>query len=885
MLLRGGRMSSTRRALFILPIWILFSIWMWQWWLQSDRINYLPLFYLLTAALIYEFALLPTLFLYFVLKAKVPRKRIASKNKKVAVISLCVPSKESSDIVERQLEAMSKIKYPHESWILDEGNSREVKRLAKKYGVKHFTRKGIKKYNQPNAPFKAKTKAGNVNAWLEHVKRRKYDFFVQLDIDHIPKPDYLNKTLGYFRDDEVAWVQAPSVYKNLEHWTARGAAEQELVLQGPLQMGFYGHSKTPFIIGSHCTYRMSAINEIGGFQPTRAEDHLDTVALANKGYKGAFIPEIIAEGDGPETLSTYLAQQFAWAYSMFQVLLHHTPRLLKGMPLRKKWQFLFAQTWYPLWSLSYLAMFTSPIIALTMNKDIAIVKSEEMLVHFIPLFASTFLVWWAARPLMQPKGVNLSWRGMILHAVRWPIILRAIINALFKVKKPYMITPKGKYSKIIPSPQIYRPFVALGIISAISIVLSDFLYGENSLEAQGIFALVNCLFMVAICTVDLNLMLRQARIGVSNLRKEWLKPVTSVGVLIVFTAYAIMFSPAIENARVFAMNRAPAQQQKNTLPIDSLTTNEIIEQLKKLKVEPSQEPADVGFYHPLLPENMRPPKRHIEHFFVNWNDPKTLAKEHYKVVSSQNTPLVTIEPQENENGKKLLDDIAKGKHDRQLENIAKILGANKSKVYVRFAHEMELAKLYPWGNQPPESYKKAYRYVVNYLRMHGAENIKWVWSPAGNPGSEDYYPGGDVVDVIGTTILYDEYFYGQSRPTFEQIASGRSWLTRYKKPVWIVEFGAGRSDAHFQKRMLNDAFSNYRRMGFSALIYINIKDNNIKGPNYSFVNTHDLFSILEIDKDSVKLKKINRGVKINPPNLSLKQVLINEKSFNENLYR
>ena len=41
---------------------------------------------------------------------------------------------------------------------------------------------------------------------------------------------------------------------------------------------------------------------IGGFQPTRAEDHLDTVVLAAAGYTGVFVPEIIAEGDGPRGL-------------------------------------------------------------------------------------------------------------------------------------------------------------------------------------------------------------------------------------------------------------------------------------------------------------------------------------------------------------------------------------------------------------------------------------------------------------------------------------------------------------------------------------------------------------------------------------------------------
>ena len=61
--------------------------------------------------------------------------------------------------------------------------------------------------------------------------------------------------LGYFRDPDVAWVQAPLVYGNLSNWIARGSAEQELVLQGPLQQGFYGVNETPFIIGSHTTYR------------------------------------------------------------------------------------------------------------------------------------------------------------------------------------------------------------------------------------------------------------------------------------------------------------------------------------------------------------------------------------------------------------------------------------------------------------------------------------------------------------------------------------------------------------------------------------------------------------------------------------------------------
>ncbi len=130
------------------------------------------------------------------------------------------------------------------------------------------------------------------------------------------------------------------MYGNLENWTARGSAEQEFVLQGPLQMGFFGFCRTPFIIGSHCTYDMKAIKEIGGFQPTRAEDHLDTVFLAAQGYQGVFLPEVIAVGDGPENFETYIGQQFAWAFSMIQVLFTYTPRIIKRYTPRQALQFL-----------------------------------------------------------------------------------------------------------------------------------------------------------------------------------------------------------------------------------------------------------------------------------------------------------------------------------------------------------------------------------------------------------------------------------------------------------------------------------------------------------------------------------------------------------------
>src|SRR6185437_16832226 len=98
---------------------------------------------------------------------RTPETLPAPPHLRVALITLCVPDHESLDIIELQLQALMKVDYPHDSWILDEGNSAGVRSLAAKTGVHYFTRNGVPRFNQPGPPFKAKTKAGNVNAWLD----------------------------------------------------------------------------------------------------------------------------------------------------------------------------------------------------------------------------------------------------------------------------------------------------------------------------------------------------------------------------------------------------------------------------------------------------------------------------------------------------------------------------------------------------------------------------------------------------------------------------------------------------------------------------------------------------------------------------------------------
>ena len=513
-------LSTGRRVVYVLllGLWLIVNVRFWIFWLRPDHRGALVLWIPATLAFAYLLTGLPTFYWFYVGRMRRPPYVPAPPGLRVAMITLCVPSHESIDIVERQLRAIAAVRYPHDSWVLDEGGDADVERVARSLGVRYFTRNGVTRWNQPGPPFQARTKAGNVNAWLDALARSgdDYDIFVQLDIDHQPRPEYLDRTLGQFNDPAVAWVQAPSVNANLDSWTARGQAEQDVVLQGPLQMGFYGHSDTPFIIGSHTTYRTAAVRAIGGFQPTRAEDHLDTVVLSAAGYKGVYVPEILAEGEGPEDLGTYLGQQFAWAYSMVQILLFHMPHQLRRYTWRQSAQFLIAQSWYTFWSLTIAVLWLLPIAALYSDRPITTMPVVEFLAYYLATVLTSTLMWWASRHWFQPQEVRLSWRAVVLEVARWPIVLLAVINVILGIKRPYMITRKGAKADGVPSGRrVYGLFFGLLAIG-VSAVLVYSVWIDHG-QAQGYLGLVllNSAFVLAflITAIGLELGALRRRLG------------------------------------------------------------------------------------------------------------------------------------------------------------------------------------------------------------------------------------------------------------------------------------------------------------------------------------------------------------------------------------
>lgn len=173
---------------------------------------------------------------YFAAKARDPIPMAPQPGLRVALLTTIVPGKEPVELVMTTLRAMKRVRHdgPVDVWLLDEGDDAEVRRRCVELGVRHFSRKGRPEWNQPSGEFRARTKHGNHNSWRA-MHEADYDVVAQMDPDHVPYPNFLERSVGYFTDPDTAFVVAPQVYANLtESFVSRGAAELAYIFHGYL---------------------------------------------------------------------------------------------------------------------------------------------------------------------------------------------------------------------------------------------------------------------------------------------------------------------------------------------------------------------------------------------------------------------------------------------------------------------------------------------------------------------------------------------------------------------------------------------------------------------------------------------------------------------------
>jgi len=363
---------------------------------------------------------------------------------KIGVATTFVPGAEPFSMLEQTVRALVALDYPHETWVLDEGNDSRVAGLCAELGAFHFSRKTYPHYQTKDGLFQARSKHGNYNAWLHEVGFKRYEIIAAFDPDHVPKPTFLSEVLGYFNDEAVGYVQAAQAYYNQNaSFIARGAAEETYGYYSSTQMFGFAMGY-PIVTGCHNTHRVTALRAVGGFPAHDAEDLLITLLYRSHGWRGVYVPKILARGLTPVDWASYIKQQSRWARSVLDIKLRLYPKIAGKLPLKERVTSLVHGLCY----LQPLALMTVFLVIIYMLATGAAPKALNysvlrefsfvlIVLVLCDFYRQRFYLDWC-------KERGWHWRAGLMQLAKWPYFLLALYQVLLNRRKPYALTSKVK---------------------------------------------------------------------------------------------------------------------------------------------------------------------------------------------------------------------------------------------------------------------------------------------------------------------------------------------------------------------------------------------------------------------------------------------------------
>ena len=384
----------------------------------------------------------------------------APRGLRLAFATSFVPGKEPLDMLEATVARIREVRDPSgdgiDVWVLDEGDHPDVRALCERLGAHHFSRSGIERYNQPSGGFKARSKHGNYNAWLDAVGYDRYDVLLSVDTDHQPEPDYAERILGPFHDPDVAYVVGPQDYGNAgDGFVPMGAESQQFPFHSVIQRAANRHGAA-MLVGTNNAFRLAALRDIGGLQDSVTEDmatglefHTRRNPATGARWTSVYTPDVLAVGEGPTTWGDFFSQQDRWSRGTFEVL--------RSDLWRKAWRlrpghllhYALITTFYPSMAIAWLLGAVSVMVYAVVGAGGLVVPPQVWLALYVD--ATLFQLWlyyanrrYNVSPFERAGSFGAS--GMLMSVFATPVYAGALLKTVLRLPARFAVTPKGSAS-------------------------------------------------------------------------------------------------------------------------------------------------------------------------------------------------------------------------------------------------------------------------------------------------------------------------------------------------------------------------------------------------------------------------------------------------------
>ena len=232
---------------------------------------------------------------------------------------LCVqiPIYNERYVAERVLDAVCELDWPTallEIQVLDDSDDETSSILARR--VAHWRRRGLK-LTQVRRESREGFKAG---ALAHGLALTDAPFIAIFDADFVPPRDFLRRTLAVFDDPTVGFAQARWGHLNESYsWFTRLQALaidfHFLVEQSVRAAQSYFTNFT----GTAGVWRRTAIEDSGGWSAATLTEDLDLSYRAQlRGWRGAYLEDLVVPEELPVSIDAYRRQQSRWATGSFQ---------------------------------------------------------------------------------------------------------------------------------------------------------------------------------------------------------------------------------------------------------------------------------------------------------------------------------------------------------------------------------------------------------------------------------------------------------------------------------------------------------------------------------------------------------------------------------------
>ncbi|MER7894549.1 glycosyltransferase [Micromonospora sp. NPDC094482] len=366
---------------------------------------------------------------------------------------------EDLDVVRLVIRAARDMRIAHNTWVLDDGDSQDLHAVCQEEGVRYLNRAD-----------RSHGKAGNVNHALRQTRG---DFVAVFDADHVPDTAFLARTLGYFVDVRVAFVQTPQNYLPRSTLAARGARQAQSAFYRYLMPGKARHGAA-ICVGTNVVFRRSALDLVEGlYRHSHSEDVHTSLRLHCAGLRSVFVPDVLAVGLPPLSWRAYLGQQRRWARGAFEVLLSAVLWRSSRLNATQRWQYASLGTHY-LTSVIGLAFSLLPVCLLLGDVSPVTVSPVAPLLLFVSGLLSI-----AVANRIQTGSAGLA--AMLAHVLATPAHALGLVDALIRRTSGWVPT----HGRQRPSP-FSAAYVILGVLAVANLLAV--LMGAARTAARGGYA-------------------------------------------------------------------------------------------------------------------------------------------------------------------------------------------------------------------------------------------------------------------------------------------------------------------------------------------------------------------------------------------------------------